>query len=64
MKFVGLGGGAAKKTAALRTSAGDGASLNRTVDKANEGAHEKMEEMGGDVIWEDKDRTAWKEMTC
>ncbi len=50
--FVGPGGGADKATAALpRPSAEDGATWNRTVDKANEGPKELTEERRSDVIW-------------
>ena len=53
--FVNPGGGADKATTAPRPGA-DGTTSNRTVDKADKGAKEKMEERRSGVVWEDEER--------
>jgi len=52
--FVSPGGGADGATAAPRPGT-DGIASNCTVDEADEGAKEKMEERRSGVVWEDKE---------
>jgi hypothetical protein len=47
-----------KAMAALRPSAGDGATSNCMVNVADKGAKENTEERGSDIVQEDKEQTA------
>jgi len=59
--FFGLGGGADKAAAAPQLGT-DGTTLNRTVDKADEGAKEKTEERRSGVVQKvEKQRLAMQE---